>query len=47
MEDRVPMALALIAIMALGFGWLVIRYFAKRRAFKNRQAGRDKSMKTP
>jgi hypothetical protein len=44
-EDRILLALLLIAALALGFGWLTMRKFIERKEFKERQQGRKKPHK--
>ncbi len=42
MEDRVAIALGVIALMLLIGGWLVVRKINEKRTFEYRQSGRGK-----
>lgn len=43
MEDRVLLALVLLFFMLVTAGWFGVNFYRKRRAFKIRQSGRNKS----
>lgn len=45
-EDRILLALLLIAVLALGFGWLTMRKLIERKEFRERQMGRNKSTRS-
>jgi len=44
MEDRIVIALGLLAAMIAGATWLVIARIRARRAFEYRQSGRGKNL---
>lgn len=44
-EDRIVWAFLIIAMMALGVGWLTMRKLIERKEFQKRQTGRYKTSK--
>jgi len=43
MEDRLLLAFALIFVILVASAWFGVKFCLKRRAFKIRQSGRNKS----
>ena len=43
MEDRVLLALAMLFVLMVSAAWFGVKFYLKRRAFKIRQSGRNKS----
>jgi flagellar biogenesis protein FliO len=43
MENRILLALGILAAMVVVMGWLLLRKINQKRAFERRQSGRGKS----